>query len=279
MLSQIAKGGFVMSKRVRACLWILCLVLIASPAALAQAKDGEAAKEEAKKMLPKYDLVLKKKVPGIRLASKLRLGWRGEAIVFIQPEATGKIAFDVDVKSKRSPAKVVVQNMATGAEVFSQSVAEVGVVKMDIPFEKGVTYRMILKTGGMTCWMTYPDTLPMAVLASEAYPAWLDMSGPYYIYAPKGVNEIVCQGNPRLSLISPSRKRTDVSPKMEADDEGFVHVPGAEGDDGKAWSVFHQTRGKVVLKNVPPLISLNRDLMLLPKKVAAEIPDEALVAE
>lgn len=129
--------------------------------------------------------------------------------------------------------------------------------------EAGKTYRFeITAPTNLGTSITVPAGLAAAFKADAAANLWLDYSGGY-LHVPRERSEIVCTGNPRLSLTNPAGVRTDVTPASYGPD-GLARVPVASGHDDRIWIVHAQTRGTISLRNVPPYVNLNRAWMLMP---------------
>jgi hypothetical protein len=113
-----------------------------------------------------------------------------------------------------------------------------------------------------------PD-VPLVYEASVANPAWVDYSGPHYFYVPRGATEIIVEANPRLSLYLPGNgKRVDISPEGAVEGQSYIVVPVPEGAAGQVWHTDVQTRGRFMLLNIPPLLSLHRQTVFVPREVA-----------
>jgi hypothetical protein len=113
-----------------------------------------------------------------------------------------------------------------------------------------------------------PET-PFAVEASAKNPAWIDMAGPMYFYVPRGCKQVIVDGSPRLSLNVPVEdRRIDVQPLLREPGKDYTIIDVPRGASGRVWHTLNQTRGQVVLFNVPPLLSLHRRALVVPREVA-----------
>lgn len=113
-----------------------------------------------------------------------------------------------------------------------------------------------------------PRETPFLFEASVTHPAWVSYSGPHYFYVPKGTRELIVDANPRLSLIIPGAGRRDLSPADRAEGKSYIVVNVPEGTDGTVWHTTTQTRGSIMLLNTPPLFSLHRDTIFVPRELS-----------
>lgn len=114
-----------------------------------------------------------------------------------------------------------------------------------------------------------PKETPFVFEASAGKPAWIDYSGPHYFYVPRGVRELAVDAEPRLSLHIPGQnKRLDITPADRKPGKDYVVIPVPPGAAGKVWRTSSQTRGRVSLLNVPPLLSFHRHTLLVPREVS-----------
>ncbi len=116
--------------------------------------------------------------------------------------------------------------------------------------------------------ITVPPETPLIFEASVNHPAWISYSGPHYFYVPKGTRELVFDAGPRLSIDIPSVGRRDFAPADRADGKSYISVPVPEGTDGQVWHTASQTRGQVMLMNVPPLFSFHRSTTFVPRELS-----------
>jgi hypothetical protein len=117
-----------------------------------------------------------------------------------------------------------------------------------------------------------PATVALLIEASAANPAWLDMSGPMYFYVPGGTKQIIVDADPRLSVQVPgapgAAQRIDIAPAQRLSGKQYAVIEVPQGAAGRVWHTTNQTRGKVMLLNVPPLLSLHRGTVYVPREVA-----------
>ena len=113
-----------------------------------------------------------------------------------------------------------------------------------------------------------PPETPFVFEASVTRPAWISYSGPHYFYVPRGTRELVVDANPRLSLVIPGAGRRDLSPSDRVDGKSHIVVKVPAGADGSIWHTTTQTRGQVMLLNIPPLFSLHRNTVFVPREVS-----------
>ena len=113
-----------------------------------------------------------------------------------------------------------------------------------------------------------PPKTPFIFESSVTRPAWISYSGPHYFYVPKGTRELIVDAEPRLSLVIPGKGRRDLAPADRVDGKSYIVVQVPEGADGKVWHTTTQTRGQVMLLNTPPLFSLHRNTVFVPREVS-----------
>ena len=139
-------------------------------------------------------------------------------------------------------------------------------VRFSIELPKANEYRVEI-TGDFE--LHVPPETPFVFEASVTHPAWISYSGPHYFYVPRGTQELVVDASPRLSLQIPgAKKRLDVHPADRQAGRQYVVIPVPEGTDGQVWHTTSMTRGRVLLLNVPPLLSFHRDTILVPRELA-----------
>lgn len=180
--------------------------------------------------------------------------------------ATGQQRVTLGVKPVSKP--VTLRAFVRGEELLTSATidnsAEFSMVRIDLP--KAGEYRFVLEGEAL---LQMPEDAPLAYEASVSQPAWIDMSGPFYFYVPRGVRQIFVNGEPRLSLFIPGVKaRRDVTPADRQPGQSYVAIDVPEGADGQVWQTDPQTRGTVSFLNLPPLLSANRKLILIPREVA-----------
>lgn len=207
------------------------------------------------------------------------VGFRFELTTFVMPLADGEYEFvfsphaPVEEREGQGDFEVTgsLVDGETGAVMQSISAAEAE-TKVKVRLQARRIYRLDLASlrnglpADISGRVVFPSGLAVALEASADRPAWVEgFVGA--IFVPPGATEIVCFGDPRLSLISPSKQRTDVGRAMVKED-GRAHLPVEPGEDGRFWVVGNQTRGRVFLAGrVPGWINLNQADLLLPKEV------------
>lgn len=207
-----------------------------------------------------------------------KVGFRFALTAYLMPDKDGAYALTFSPYIKPSEESDLGDFMIAGylidqetdAEVESFMVTAQNTVQ-SVNLKANRLYRLEVTSmkndepADLTGSIIFPTGMRVALLASEENSSWLDgVSG--VIFVPPGCKEILCFGEPRLSLISPSGVRTDVSVNT-SETEGLAKVPVDSGEDGQFWKVGNQTRGKVFFAGeVPPLINLNQADLLLPKE-------------
>ena len=215
---------------------------------------------------PVYSRVL---VPVTRLAgsrhpSGRELPFRHTAKGILLPGASGSYPFVLG-----PGVSVKIEQDAGGASVATFTSQAAGPTLTNaVELVAGTRYRLTLQTGKNTSTVTLPRGVAAAFEASPEQPLWLDSGAVFQIYVPAKTEELRCSGDPRLSLLDPSGQRTDVS-GADAPGRDYTVVPVAEGQAGKLWTIWNQTRGRVAFYNVPPWVQLNPDIVLLPE----DLPD------
>ena len=136
---------------------------------------------------------------------------------------------------------------------------------VEIELPRAFEYRVEI-TGDFE--LQVPVETPFLFEASVTHPAWVSYSGPHYFYVPKGTRELIVDANPRLSLIIPGKGRRDLSPADRVEGKSHIVVKVPEGSDGHVWHTTTQTRGAVMLLNTPPLFSLHRGTVFVPREVS-----------
>ena len=72
----------------------------------------------------------------------------------------------------------------------------------------------------------------------------------------------------RVDLAEVQRLRRDLSPADRVDGKSHIVVKVPAGADGSIWHTTTQTRGQVMLLNIPPLFSLHRNTVFVPREVS-----------
>ncbi len=137
---------------------------------------------------------------------------------------------------------------------------------VEITLPKSGEYRFTLEGGAI---LRVALGTPLIYEASATAQAWVDYSGPHYFYVPRGVKQIFVAANPRLALHVPGlAKRLDVTPEQNLPGKDYAAIDVPEGADGKVWHTDVNTRGKFLFLNIPPLLSLSREVIIVPREVA-----------
>ena len=137
--------------------------------------------------------------------------------------------------------------------------------EIEVKLPKAFEYRVDI-TGDFE--IRIPPETPFLFESSVTHPAWVSYSGPHYFYVPKGTEELIVDTDVRLSLIIPDKGRRDLAPGDRIDGKSYIVVKVPDGADGKIWHTTTQTRGKIMLLNTPPLFSLHRNTVFVPREVS-----------
>ena len=137
--------------------------------------------------------------------------------------------------------------------------------KVEINLPRAFEYRVEI-SGDFE--LRVPPETPFLFESSVTRPAWISYSGPHYFYVPKGTRELIVDANPRLSLVIPGQGRRDLVPADRAEGKSHIVVQVPDGADGTLWHTTTQTRGQVMLLNTPPLFSLHRNTVFVPREVS-----------
>jgi len=155
-----------------------------------------------------------------------------------------------------------------GDETLLKKSAEAGsqFTDIEITLPKAGEYRFVVE--GDAIVRAAPDA-PLLYEASASSPAWVDYSGPHYFYVPRGVKQIFVDSSARLSLVVPGREgRIEVTPATRVAGQDYTAVDVPAGAAGQVWHTDRTTRGRFLFLNIPPLLSLSREKILLPREVA-----------
>ncbi len=136
---------------------------------------------------------------------------------------------------------------------------------VEISLPRAFEYRVEM-TGDFE--LRVPRETPFVFESSVLRPAWISYSGPHYFYVPQGTRELIVDANPRLSLMVPGQGRRDVGPADRVPGKSYIAIAVPEGTDGAMWHTTTQTRGQVMLLNTPPLFSLHRSTVFVPREVS-----------
>lgn len=124
------------------------------------------------------------------------------------------------------------------------------------------------------CVLQVPADAAFVFEASPTQPAWIDYSGPQYFYVPRGTKEIYLDAEPKVGLVPPGAKsKIEINPTNRVPGQMYAVVPVPSGTDGRVWRTTPDTRGRLLFLNIPPLLSLNRETILVPREVVD--PSEA----
>jgi hypothetical protein len=136
----------------------------------------------------------------------------------------------------------------------------------DVAFElpKAGEYRVEIEGD---CVLRVPQDVALVYEASPTRPAWIDYSGPHYFYVPRGTKELYVDAEPRVGLVAPGAKaKIEIGPADRVAQQSYAVVPVPEGADGRVWHTTPDTRGTVMFLNIPPLLSLHRGTILVPRE-------------
>jgi hypothetical protein len=225
--------------------------------------------------------------------SATRLIFRGSATCLVAPRRDGAFLYKVDGKDASlfdhatgdllgqfawkkpdaaAPAPAAAPGAPPAAEDQDPGAAKAEGAEWKVDLRKGTLYRLAftpsLGSRNQNPSVEWPEGLPVAWLAGSDTPVWMDGSGPFYVFVPKGTKEIICRGSPRLSLVGPNNKRIDVTAGMYPAGEDAARVPVESGDDGGLWAVVTLSRGAVSFLNIPPQMNSMPEPLILPKGLA-----------
>lgn len=113
-----------------------------------------------------------------------------------------------------------------------------------------------------------PESVAIMFEASPTNPAWIESCGPLYFYVPKSTNQVFVEGRPRLSIVAPGQNRLDIVAESVLPGKQYAAVDVPDGGAGQVWYISSMTRGQAALLNVPPLFSVHRNTILVPREVA-----------
>jgi hypothetical protein len=190
--------------------------------------------------------------------------FRNELTGYLVPGAEQRIT--LRIKAENNP--VTFKVFARGEEILTEQTIKntEALERVHIDLPKAGEYRFVMQGQAL---LQVPPDVPVTFEASAANQAWIDGSGPYYFYVPRGVKQVFLDGNPRLSIYIPGMKaRRDITPADRVPGKEYSAVDVPAGADGQVWHTDSQTRGAVAFLNIPPLLSANRKLVLVPREVA-----------
>lgn len=118
--------------------------------------------------------------------------------------------------------------------------------------------------------LTVSDDVMLVFEASPANPLWVDYSGPLYFYVPPSTVTLFADGGPRFSMnVGDSKQpRVDMTRESRLKNKPYSELAVPQDSRGHVWHTTAQTRGKVSLWNVPPLLSLHRSTLVRPREIA-----------
>lgn len=143
-----------------------------------------------------------------------------------------------------------------GAELFHN---------LEIKLPRAFEYQVEI-SGDFT--LRVPPETPFVFESSVTHPSWISYSGPHYFYVPKGTRELIFDASPRLTLVIPGKGRRDFGPADRVQGKSYIVVEVPEGTDGSIWHTSTLTRGRVMLLNTPPLFSMHRKTVFVPREVS-----------
>lgn len=194
--------------------------------------------------------------------SRFRRGLRG----YLGASGPQTAKFGIAPTSKPITMTVYMRSDAIFEQTFRA--AENGAKKfhdVEVKLPRAFEYRVEI-TGDFE--LQVPSETPFLFEASVTHPAWISYSGPHYFYVPKGTRELIVDADPRLSLVIPGKGRRDLSPADRVEGKSYIAVPVPAGCDGQIWHTTTLTRGTVMLLNTPPLFSLHRNTVFVPREVS-----------
>lgn len=221
--------------------------------------------------------------------SATKLIFRGNGACLVAPRRDGSFLFKVEGKDgslfdhatgdllgqfawKKADAVAPAPAAPPAAEDQDPGAAKAEGTEWKLNLRKGAIYRIAftqsLGSRNQNPFVEWPEGLPVAWLASSDTPVWMDGSGPFYVFVPKGTKEIICRGSPRLSLVGPNGKRIDVGAAMYPPGEDAARVPVESGDDNCLWAVVTLSRGAVSFLNIPPQMNSMPEPLILPKGIS-----------
>jgi hypothetical protein len=190
--------------------------------------------------------------------------FRNKTVGYLVPGGQQRITLGIKAATKPVTFKVFLRGDDVLTEQTVSNTQGFEPVPIDLP--KAGEYRFEMQ--GQAALQVPPDA-PVAIEASSSNPAWIDGSGPYYFYVPRGVKQVFLDGNPRLSIYIPGVKaRRDITPADRVAGQAFSSIDVPAGADGQVWRTDAQTRGQVAFLNIPQLLSANRKLVLIPREVS-----------
>lgn len=195
-------------------------------------------------------------------AARFRNGLRG----YLIPAEQSKVQLSIRPTSRRVTFTVYLRGDTVLLQKEYRSTETKDFEKIFIDLPRANEYRVEM-TGSFE--LQIPKETPFVFEASITHPSWIEYSGPHFFYVPRGTKELIVDANPRLSLFVPGqKKRLDVSPAQREKGKDYVVIPVPPEAAGRMWHTSSQTRGRVSLLNVPPLMSFHPGSLFVPREVA-----------
>jgi hypothetical protein len=172
----------------------------------------------------------------------------------------------IGIKPAKRPVTLTV--FLRGDEVLHKQTATDTdrVTPVKVPLPRAGEYRYLLE--GEALVQAAAD-VPMVYEASATSPAWVDYSGPHYFYVPRGTRQIYLDAGVRLAFHIPGKsQRVQVTAADRVAGQAYAVVEVPEGAEGKVWHTDANTRGPFLFLNIPPLLSLSRARIFVPREVA-----------
>ena len=191
--------------------------------------------------------------------------FRGGLLGYLGASGPQTARFGIAPKAKPITMTVYMRDDAIFEQQFRASDADEKLHDVEIELPRAFEYRVEI-TGDFE--LRVPPETPFLFESSVIRPAWISYSGPHYFYVPRGTHELIVDANPRLSLIIPGKGRRDLSPADRVEGKSHIVVKVPNGADGTIWHTTTQTRGQVMLLNTPPLFSLHRNTIFVPREVS-----------
>jgi hypothetical protein len=178
----------------------------------------------------------------------------------------GELGVAIGLRALRKP--VTLKVFVRGEEILTEQTVKdtESFQTITVVLPKAGEYRFEIIGDAM---LKVADEVPMALEASVARPAWIDSSGPYYFYVPKGAKQLYLDGEPRLTFFIPGVKgRQEIKPSDRVPGQTYSIIDVPEGAAGQVWHTDSLTRGKISFLNIPPFLSINRKHILIPREVS-----------
>lgn len=188
--------------------------------------------------------------------------FRGELRSYLVPAGKQTVRFEI-LPSLRSTRVTVY--LRENEILFERTyLASDGKQEVTFQLPKANEYRMDFLGDAE---LTISESVPFVYEASLHHPAWIDYSGPHYFLVPSGTRQLIADANPRLTVIVPGPGRQDLTPARRIPGKDYIVLDVPESAAGQVWHTSPQTRGKFSLLNVPPLLSLHRKTLMVPREI------------